>query len=95
MASTATDMTREHYQRPEVKEIITRFAMHGEVGTWRALNGDFSRWYRYDDLGKARLLNAVEDYDHLTNQFRTLYQTLNVFDPGLWMVSRPKDRDHR
>jgi hypothetical protein len=91
MASTATDMTREHYQRPEVKEIITRFAMNGEVGTWRALNGDFSRWYRYDDLGKARLLNAVEDYDHLTNQFRTLYQTLNVFDPSLWMVARPKD----
>lgn len=91
MASTATDMTREHYQRPEVKEIITRFAMDGEVGTWRALNGDFSRWYRYDELGKARLLNAVEDYDHLTNLFRTLYQTLNVFDPDLWMVARPKD----
>lgn len=93
MASTptATDLTIEHYNRPEIKEIITCFAMSGDGVSWRALNGDFHCWYRYDDLGKARLLNAVEDYDHLTNQFRTLYQTLNVFDPGLWMVARPKD----
>ena len=46
MSSTATDLTREHYMRPEVREIISKFAMPGE-GTWRALNGDFHRWYRY------------------------------------------------
>ncbi|MCJ7443889.1 MAG: hypothetical protein MUO26_05070 [Methanotrichaceae archaeon] len=87
---TATDITIEHYQRPEVQEIIAKFAMLGD-GAWRALNGDFHRWYRYSDNDQARLLNAIEDYDHLTSQFRTLYQTLNVFDPSLWMVGRPRD----
>ncbi|VVB64506.1 Eukaryotic and archaeal DNA primase, large subunit [uncultured archaeon] len=88
--ATATDLTREHYQRAEVREIITKFAMPGD-GTWRALNGDFHRWYRYSDNGQARLLNVIEDYEHLTDQFRTLYQSLNVFDSRLWMVARPKD----
>jgi hypothetical protein len=87
--TTATDLTREHYQRPEVREIINRFAMPGD-GTWRALNGDFHRWYRYSDNGDARLLNSEEDYDHITGQFRTLYKTLNVFDAGLRTELRPK-----
>jgi len=86
--TTATELTIEHYRRPEVKEIITASAVLPD-GTWRALNGDFRRWYAYNN-SDARLLNAKEDYDHLTDQFRVLYQTLNVFDPGLWMVSRPK-----
>lgn len=90
MTVTATDLTREHYQRPEVREIITQYAMPGN-GTWRALNGDFHRWYRYFDDGQARLLNVPEDYDHLTNEFRTLYQSLNVFVPTLISVSRPKN----
>jgi hypothetical protein len=34
---TATDITIEHYQRPEVKEIITRFT-ENEDCTWRALS---------------------------------------------------------
>ncbi len=91
MPSTATDLTREHYMRPEVREIISKFAMPGE-GTWRALNGDFHRWYRYSkEDGLARLINATEDYHEITNVYRTLYQTLNVFDPSLWMVARPKE----
>ena len=92
MAVTATDLTREHYQRPEVREIITKFAMPGD-GAWRALNGDFVAWYRYsaDVFGLTRLLNAVEDYDEVTNTFRTLYQTLNVFDPSQWMATRLKN----
>ena len=88
--STATDITIEHYQRPEVKEIILNHALLQD-GAWRALNGDFHRWYRYSDDGQARLLNAKEDYDHVTSKDRTLYQTLNVFDPSLWMISRPKE----
>lgn len=76
MAITATDETRAHYQRPEVKEIITRYAMPGE-GAWRALNGDFLWWY-HDEGDIQRLLN-VGDYDQIINQVRTLYQSLNVF----------------
>ncbi len=91
MSSTATDLTREHYMRPEVREIISKFAMPGE-GLWRAQNGDFHRWYRYSkEGGLARLLNAREDYDEIIGVHRTLYQTLNVFDPSLWMVARPKE----
>jgi len=90
MAATATELTRNHYQRPEVRDIISKFALPGE-GFWRALNGDFHRWYRYSkEGGLARLINATEDYDEITNAYRTLYQTLNVFDPGLWMIARPK-----
>ena len=59
-SDSATDITIEHYSRPEVKEIITKFAMPGD-GLWRACNGDFHRWYRYSEDGQARLLNAKED----------------------------------
>ena len=90
MATTATDITREHYQRPEVREIICKFALPGD-GSWRALNGDFHRWYKNRSDGCSRLLNAKEDYDEVTNVYRTLYQTLNVFDPSLWMIARLKD----
>ncbi len=85
---TATDLTHEHYLRPEVREIITRFAMPGD-GTWRALNGDFYRWYHYDGE-HARLLNAIDDYETIIDTYRTLYQTLNVFDPGLRGIFRLK-----
>lgn len=86
---TATDITIEHYQRPEVKEIITRFT-ENEDCTWRALNGDFNTWYRYSNDGMARLLNTDQDYDYITSRYRTLYATLNVFDPGLWTDGRQR-----
>ena len=88
MPDTATDLTREHYERPEIKEIITQFCLRKD-GSWRAMNGDFSRWYRYDGK-KARLLN-IEDYDYITSHDRVLYSTLNVFEPALWMVGRNKE----
>jgi hypothetical protein len=81
MASTATDLTREHYQRPEVRETILKFAKP-ENGGWRALNGDFHKWYAYEG-DNIRLLTP-DDYDFVTDHYRTLYQTLNVFDQGLW-----------
>lgn len=93
MAATATDLTREHYQRPEVREIITKFAMPGQ-GNWRALNGDFHCWYRYRDAPaghEARLLNAIEDYEELTKHYRTFYATLNVFDKNSWMAARLRE----
>lgn len=91
MAITATDETRAHYQRPEVKEIITKYAMPGE-GAWRALNLDFRRWYRYtkEQPVKARLMNAQEDYDEAVCAGRTLYQTLNVFESCLMSELRLK-----
>ena len=90
MSSTATDLTREHYQRPEVREIVTKYALPGD-GNWRALNGDFVRWYKYAHDGGARLINAIEDYGELVNVYRTFYQTLNLFEPGLMPIIRQKD----
>lgn len=78
--STATDLTIEHYLRPEVKDISYNYALLQD-GSWRALNSDFSRWYKYYENGEARLLNAAEDYDGLSNDCKTLYQILNVFKP--------------
>lgn len=83
---TATELTREHYARPEVKEIITKFAMPDNG--WRAINGDFHRWYSYSQDGQARLLNAADDYDLVMGAHRVFYQSLNVFDVGLIAVSR-------
>lgn len=86
---SATPITTEHYMRPDVREIITKFAMPGD-GAWRCLNGDFVRWYGYNG-DQARLL-TLEDYDEIVDRYRTLYQSLNVFDPALWMVARKKDQ---
>ncbi len=91
MAATATDLTREHYQRPEVRAIITKYALPDDNGNWRALNGDFHVWYRHKQDGQTRLINAVEDYDELISACRTFYQTLNVFEPGLMNIIRYKD----
>jgi len=85
--TTATDITRAHYMRSEVRKIIERFAMPGDG--WRALNGDFHRWYKNFD-GRARLL-TIDDFEEIISEHRTLYQTLNVFDKSLWMVDRSKN----
>lgn len=90
MTTTATAITREHFQRPEVKGIIGKYAMPGD-GAWRALNGDFHHWYGYLEDGRARLLHQG-DYDSIIEQHRTLYQTLNVFEPALLEVARPREK---
>ncbi len=76
---TATDITRAHFSRPEVMDIIYNYAFPADG--WRAYNGDFHRWYKYLDDGKVRLLNVKEDYEEVANQYRTPYLTLNVFRP--------------
>lgn len=88
--TSATALTIGHYSCPEVKEIIKKYAFPGANGAWRCLNGDFERWYGYDGYGNARLLNT-KDYEDITSEFRTLYTSLNVFDPGLMGISRQKN----
>ena len=94
MAIIATDLTREHYQRPEVREIICKYAMPGD-GVWRALNGDFYNWYMHRKSAarehEVRLRNMDEDYDVTIEAHRTLYATLNVFNPKLRSVVRLKE----
>jgi hypothetical protein len=93
---TATSETREHYLRPEVREIIIEYAMP-EDGPWRSMNGDFHAWYRHrksesrPGKDEIRLLNSTDDYEVLADNFRTFYQSLNVFSPDIWMETRPRE----
>jgi hypothetical protein len=91
MRSTASDITREHYARKEVRRIIYRHAYPNGNGSWKALNGDFHVWYHYNPDGTVRLLNANDDYDNITKDRRVLYQTLNVFEPELQKEQREND----
>ena len=77
---TATDLTREHYLRPEVREIICKFAMPGD-GTWRALNGD-EGWYIGADAGGIRL-RTPDDYGDTILKYRTVYALLDIFMPSV------------
>ena len=79
----------EHYNRPEVREIILSFA-EPEEG-FRGLNGN-SGWYVTQQNGDVRLRTA-DDYDNTVKRFRTLYATLDVFDPSVKTISRKWDKD--
>jgi len=87
-AKTATDLTIEHYKRPEVKDTIRQFC-HPGTGGFRGLNGD-AGWYLSTDNGHVRLRTA-EDYDDTIGKFRSLYTTLDVLDPSVKEVSEKWD----
>jgi hypothetical protein len=76
-APTNNRWVLEHYQRPEIKEVILRFCQEGEA--WRALNGD-NGWYISAGNGKVRL-RSPKDYEDTAAMLRTLYATLDLFDP--------------
>ena len=80
-------LIKSHYKA--VKPIIMNLAKEGD--TWRAGNGDFSKWYRYEGE-KVRLFDLTnsEDYDYLAANHRSLYWTLNFFDDGLRKETIPK-----
>lgn len=80
MAATATAKTVAHYQRAEVKRIITKFCQPAE-NEWRALNGD-EGWYIGADTGGIRL-RTPDDYDATTNKYRTMYALLDIFMPSV------------
>ena len=59
---TATEITQEHYARPEVRDIILKNTSFAD-GSFRALNADFVVWYRYLEEDRIRLMNSQDDYD--------------------------------
>jgi hypothetical protein len=86
---TATDLTIEHYQRPEVRSVILRYCQDAEA--WRALNGD-DGWYKQGaEPGKVRLATP-EDYESLVEKYRTLYATLDLLEPSVKMISERWDQ---
>jgi len=86
-AKTATDQTREHYNRPEVREAILRFCEDGQK--CRALNGD-QGWYASTGKGEVRLRTPGDYIDTIT-EFRTLYATLDHFEPEVKEITQPWD----
>ncbi len=77
----ATDVTIEHYERPEVKETILRYCQ-GEHGS-RALNSD-EHWYKGGKEPKTVMLRGPEDYDATIKRGRTLYATLDILEQAVF-----------
>jgi len=87
LSGTANKWTCEHYNRPEVRDTILRFCQDGTKQ--RALNGD-QGWYISSGNGAVRL-RSHEDYEDTASKFRTLYATLDLFDPEVMNISSPWD----
>ncbi|MGE4379658.1 MAG: hypothetical protein AB7E62_01780, partial [Methanothrix sp.] len=87
LSGTANKWTCEHYKRPEVRDTILRFCQDGTKQ--RALNGD-QGWYISSGNGAVRL-RSHEDYEDTASKFRTLYATLDLFDPEVMNISSPWD----
>ena len=78
----STDVTIEHYQRPEVKEVILRYCQ-GEQGA-RALNSD-EHWYKgTDDINHTVMLRGPADYEDTIKRGRTLYATLDILEQAVF-----------
>lgn len=78
--------TEEHYKNPEIKKSIMRVS--SDNGNCRAGNWDFANWYKYPKGKKIKLCLAnEEDYTNMVETCRTLYWTLNYFDPGIFEVN--------
>jgi len=82
--ASSTDPTIEHYQRPEVKAVILGYCMNG--AGMRALNSD-ERWYKGGSDPKTVMLRGPADYDDTITRGRTLYATLDFFDPAVFEQS--------
>jgi len=79
-----TPATYAHYTRPEVMRTIQRIATDG-VNT-RCGNGNFEIWYKYKkNLPVTHFdLSKREDYLWLVGRYKTLYWSLNYFEPYLY-----------
>lgn len=78
-----TSKIRRHYKTPEVQETIQRISKSGEHS--RAGNGDGNIWYRSKAGKKNKIdLSVLSDYNFLADKCRTLYWTLNLFEPDIY-----------
>lgn len=76
---------REHYRAPGIRDTIMRVST-GD-GSYRAGNWNFENWYKYPNGKKLKLcLGSRVDYINMTAKCRTLYWTLNHFDPAIFQV---------
>jgi len=76
---------KEHYRTPRIRDTITRVS--SDNGNYRAGNWDFKNWYKYSNEKHVKLrLSDRIDYINMTNKGRTLYWTLNVFNPEIFTI---------
>jgi hypothetical protein len=80
----SSDLTIEHYSRPEVKAVILNYCMNG--AGMRALNSD-EHWYKGGSDPKTVMLRGPADYADTITKGRTLYSTLDFFDPAVFEQS--------
>jgi len=76
---------KAHYRTQGIKETIMRVSSND--GNYRAGNWDFENWYKYPNGKKIKLCLANRaDYINMISKCRTLYWTLNYFDPEIFSV---------
>jgi len=80
-SKTATDITIEHYRRPEVKAAIIGYCTSN--GGMRALNAS-ERWYKGGKDPKTVMLRGPADYADTIEMGRPLYATLDILDPSVF-----------
>lgn len=87
MSDTATSITFDHYSRPEIRDTIQRIAQDGENS--RCGNGDFTAWYKKKKQQPQTHLNLSDkvDYNLLVGRHRTVYWTLNYFNPYFFTLN--------
>lgn len=86
---TASDMSMEHYERPEVRETILDLCKF--AGGLRGLNGG-DGWYVHQD-GRMRL-RGPGDFAGTISKERSLYMTADVFDPAVFDIWERKTVGH-
>lgn len=73
----ATEMTMEHYQRPEIKAAIVNYCRVS--GGMRALNAS-EKWYKGGKDPETVMLRGPDDYDETLEKGRPLYATLDLME---------------
>lgn len=79
--STASEMSMEHYERPEVRAAILALCEYG--GGLRGLNGG-DGWYVHK--GDLIRLRGPADFDDTISKERSLYMTADIFDPAVFDI---------
>jgi len=88
MPNPATDITIEHYSRPEVKETILRHCLDPEG--FRALNAG-EGWYTQGNVPGEVRLTTPDDYEMLIRRDRVLYATIDMLDYSVQKISERWD----
>jgi hypothetical protein len=76
---------KTHYAAPGIRDTIMRVS--SDNGSYRAGNWNFENWYKYRNGRKIKFcLGNRVDYTNMILNCRTLYWTLNYFNPEIFNV---------